>query len=151
MSNSLSKEGISEKIEVLQSTPYAAWAFSGALLLKGLSAPSVSSVAQHAAGGGGDIIGRKLALVRPSKLSCFLFGGAHLLGGWIIYDGDIDSGAGFNFAWSTLYLLVNGKVGLKSVLRGRLFPFGLSLMAAGDVFLYGKQFFWSKPKSEASA
>lgn len=150
MSDSLSKDNVLEKIEELQSTPYAAWAFSSALLLKGLSAPSASSVAQHA-GGGAAIAGGKFAQLRPTKLSCFLFGGAHLLGGWIIYDGDVDSGAGFNFAWSTLYLLVNGKAGLKSVFRGRLFPLGLSLMAVGDVFLYGKQFFWLKPKSVASA
>lgn len=149
MSDSLSKDNVLKKIEELQSTPYAAWAFSGALLLKGLSAPSASLVAQHA--GGAAIAGGKFALVRPTKLSCFLFGGAHLLGGWIMYDGDVDSGAGFNFAWSTLYLLVNGKAGLKSLFRARLFPLGLSLMAVGDVFLYGKQFFWLKPKLAVSA
>lgn len=62
--------------------------------------------------------------------------------GWIIYDGDLANGAGFNFAWSTLYLIVNGTSSVKSLTLGRLNPIGLSMLALGNVGMYGKKFFW---------
>ncbi|QWU88410.1 hypothetical protein CA3LBN_002718 [Candidozyma haemuli] len=76
------------------------------------------------------------------SLSCFLFGGASALGGYIMYDGDVPNGAGFTFAWSTLYLLVNGRPALKSLIRGHVSPLALAGLALGNAGIYGKEFIW---------
>lgn len=60
----------------------------------------------------------------------------------MVYDGDETNGAGFTFAWSTLYLIVNGRASLRSLVSGRVTPMSLSLLALGNAGIYGKAFFW---------
>lgn len=134
-------EKLSDTVNQLPKTPYPAWVFSGLLLYKGIT--THKPIGDYTGTSGGSYkFSQSLSLSKPSRVTCFTFGAAHLLGGWILYDGDIPNGAGFNFAWSTLYLLVNGKSSVKSLVQGRLNPVGLSILAIGNVGLYGKEFFW---------
>ena len=80
------------------------------------------------------------------QTTCLLFGAANALGSYIIYDGDVTNGAGFTFAWLTLYLIVNGRPSFRSMLRGRMSPVALSVLALGNAGIYGKQFFWPTKK-----
>lgn len=121
-------------------SPLPAWAMSVSLLYSGLN--THTAVDTKLGSGGSSRFSKALALSKPTKKSCFLFGGVNALGGYIIYDGDISNGAGFTFAWSVLYLLVNGKSALKSLTRGRLSPMALSILALGNTGLYGREFFW---------
>lgn len=123
------------------STPYPAWTFGALLLGRGLTIQKPMAPLSGTSGSSLKL-SHTLATARPTKTSCYLFGAAHLLGGWIVYDGDITNGAGFNFAWSTLYLIVNGRAGLKSVIHGRVNPMALSILALGNAGTYGKKFFW---------
>lgn len=133
---------VSSQVDQLSTTPYPAWASSVALLYKGITRPSaISSV--NGSSGLSYKFSQSLAVAKPSRASCFTFGAANALGGWIIFDGDHLNGAGFTFAWSTLYLIVNGFDSVKSVFRGRVAPVGLSLLALGNAGIYGKKFFWS--------
>lgn len=135
------KEKLYNTVTDSASTPYPAWIFGSALLARGLTIqPAMKGF--DGTSGSSFKFSQTLATARPTKLSCYLFGAAHLLGGWITYDGDIINGSGFNFAWSTLYLIVNGRSGLKSVLYGRINPLALSTLALGNAGLYGKKFFW---------
>lgn len=84
----------------------------------------------------------KVVKSRPTRLSCFAFGTTNLLGSWIMYDGEKVNAAGFNFAWSTLYVIVNGRAGLKSTLRGHFAPMALALLATVNATIYGKIFLW---------
>lgn len=123
------------------STPYPAWLFGGLLLGRGLTIQKPMAPISGTSGSSFKL-SHTLATARPTKASCLTFGAAHMLGGWIVYDGDVTNGAGFNFAWSTLFLIVNGRAGIKSVLHGRVNPLALSLLAAGNAGIYGKKFFW---------
>ena len=139
--HTLNIEGLTKSANELPNTPYPAWFFSAVLLYKGVTThkPIANSTGTS---GGSAKFSQWLSLSKPSRLSCFTFGAAHLLGGWIIYDGDLANGAGFNFAWSTLYLIVNGTSSVKSLTLGRLNPIGLSMLALGNVGMYDKKFFW---------
>lgn len=128
-------------IEYWSASPVPALTFGTALIAKGLSMGRPAEIASS-----GLKFSRTLATARPTKLSCFLFGGAQLVGGWINIDGDPLNAAGFSFAWSTLYLLVNGGASVKSIARGRVSPVALSVLALGNVGLYGKKFFWPAAK-----
>lgn len=123
-------------VNLASMSPLPAWALSASLLSKGLGEnvdPKLGSV-------GSSTFSK--ALAKPTKASCLTFGAAHALGGYIIYDDDISNGSGFTFAWSTLYLLVNGRPSIKSFFHGRISPVALSVLALGNAGIYGKQFFW---------
>lgn len=121
-------------------SPLPAWAMSASLLYAGLS--SHKPVDTKLGSGGSSHFSRTLALSKPTRASCFLFGGVNALGGYIIYDDDVTNGAGFTFAWSTLYLLVNGRSAVKSLLGGRVSPLALSVLALGNAGIYAREFFW---------
>lgn len=121
-------------------SPLPAWAMSASLLYTGLN--SHTPVDTKLGSGASSQFSRSLALSKPTRTSCFLFGGANALGGYIIYDDDVTNGAGFTFAWSTLYLLVNGKSAVKSLMGGRISPMALSVLALGNAGIYAREFFW---------
>ncbi|KAL3229133.1 hypothetical protein RNJ44_02220 [Nakaseomyces bracarensis] len=81
--------------------------------------------------------------VGPSAKAAWLFGGAQLLGAYMINDGDLENGAGFITAWSALYLIVSGKGSISALKYGKIWPFVLSTMAIGNTALYGKRFLTS--------
>ncbi|KAK9471308.1 uncharacterized protein V1510DRAFT_404289 [Dipodascopsis tothii] len=110
----------SETFSRLAVTPVPAWAMAGSLLA---TFPRAAALPTY----------------KPSRLSCLGFGGALALGGYIIYDGDQVNGAGFASAWSTLYLMANGKAALKQL---RPWPALLSGGALGTALLYGREFFF---------
>ncbi|CAK7896590.1 hypothetical protein CAAN1_04S06326 [[Candida] anglica] len=134
-------QAIAHNFSNASSTPYPAWALGGLLLGRGLTIQKPMTPISGTSGSSFKF-SQTLATARPTKASCFTFGAAHLLGGWIIYDGDELNGAGFNFAWSTLYLIVNGRAGIKSIFAGRINPLAFSLLALGNAGIYGKRFFW---------
>ncbi|KAG7194396.1 uncharacterized protein KQ657_004609 [Scheffersomyces spartinae] len=131
------------------SSPFPAWLFGSSLLYKGIFTPKALVLE----GTLGDSVkfAKALAAQRPTKTSCLAFGATSLLGGWIIYDGDILNGAGFTAVWSTLYLLVNGSSSIKSVLRGRISPLALSTLALGNAGVYGLQFVYPSGSSTSSS
>lgn len=122
-------------------SPIPPWAMSASLLYVGLLAPATIA-AKEGSLGGSYLFSRSAALVKPTKKTCLLFSAANALGGWIIFDGDVNNGAGFTFAWSMLYMVVNGRPSIRSFLKGRVSPMALSLLALGNTGIYGKQFFW---------
>lgn len=121
-------------------TPLPAWALSAALLYQGVT--SHRPVDAKLGSGGSSRFSKALASQRPTRLLCFLFGGALALGGYIVYDGDVENGAGFSGAWATLYLLVNGRAAVKNFFWGRVKPVGYALLALGNAGVYGKQYIW---------
>ncbi|KAL6678290.1 hypothetical protein ACI3L0_000125 [Candidozyma auris] len=124
-------------------SPIPAWALSGSLFYRALTLqkPVDSKLGSGGSGGSFDF-SKAVAASKPNRSSCFLFGGASALGGYIIYDGDVPNGAGFSFAWSALYLIVNGRPALKSLIRGHVTPLSLAVLALGNAGLYGKEFVW---------
>lgn len=78
--------------------------------------------------------------IGPTNKSCILFGMAQGLGSWMISDDDIESGSGFLFAWSTLYLVVSGKNSLRALKYGKVWPLGLSGVSLMNSLLFGKRF-----------
>lgn len=129
-------------VDLAAHSPLPAWAMTGLLLYAGFSAPQ--ALASKAGSGGSYQFSKSLALAKPTRKSSLLFGAANALGGWIIFDGDVTNGAGFTFAWSCLYLLVNGGPSVKSLLHGRVSPVAISTLALGNAGIYGKQFFWPR-------
>lgn len=133
---------LTERVTALGTSPIPAWVFSLALLMNELH-KTRNKVDFQGTSGGSYKFRQQLLSAKPTRASALTFGITNLLGGYMIYDGDVSNGAGFGFAWSTLYLIVNGTSGLKSLVRGSVAPLGLSVLALANVGLYGKQFFWS--------
>lgn len=131
-------------LDNLANSPAPAFTLGAALLGKGLTTTKVPESLKEGTLGGSFRFGRSLATSRPTKVSCYLFGAAHLLGGYMNIDGDPLNAAGFTFAWSTLYLIVNGGAGIKSLWKARVAPFGLTVLALGNAGIYGRKFFWNK-------
>lgn len=129
-------------ISNLADTPYPAWALGVPLALRGTFFPKPLEPVDGSSGGSVKF-SRTVALRSPTRASCLTFGAAHLLGGYMIYDGDAMNGAGFNFAWSTLYLIVNAKSSIKNIFMARVSPIAFATLAAGNAAIYGKKFFWS--------
>ncbi|PVH22839.1 hypothetical protein CXQ85_002563 [Candidozyma haemuli] len=111
-SSDISKTAI-KYANAASTSPVPAWALSAALVYRGLSLQK--PVDPKLGSGGSFDFSKSVAASKPSRLSCFLFGGVSALGGYIIHDGDVPNGAGFTFAWSTLYLIVNGRPAFKSL------------------------------------
>lgn len=122
-------------------SPVPAWAFAAGLGYTAYSIPT-KMAANVGSSGGSYLFHQSAVFKKPSRNSCILFGLTHALGGYMIHDGDETNGAGFTFAWSTLYLIVNGKASVTSLLRGRVTPMSLSILALGNATIYGKGFFW---------
>ncbi|KAK6456396.1 altered inheritance of mitochondria protein 19 [Scheffersomyces xylosifermentans] len=136
-----SDQSLLQTLDELSVSPYPAALLGFSLLAKGLSSSRPVQEVTTASGSGVKFL-RSTAVSRPTKASCLTFGAANLLGAWITYDGEPVNGAGFNFAWSTLYVIVNGKAGIKSLFRGKVSPAAIGLLAVGNATLYGKKFFW---------
>lgn len=132
---------IDNYVNAASQSPLPAWALSASLIFTGFNTHKPVS-SKLGSSGGSSQFSKLLALAKPTRTSCFAFGAANALGGWIIFDGDTANGTGFSFAWSVLYLLVNGRPAVKSLLYGRVSPIALSVLALGNAGLYGKQFFW---------
>lgn len=75
-----------------------------------------------------------------SSKSALLFGIASLAGSWMIFDDDLESGCGFTAAWSSLYLLMNGRSSLKWIKFGKLWPGFVSSVALGNTMMYGRRY-----------
>lgn len=117
-------------------TPYPSWAFASLLVPTPLFSKQL--VLQNSTSG----ILQKAKTVGPSSLNSLLFGGAMGLGGWIINEGDVESGSGFITAWTSLYLLVNGTNSIKALRYGRFWPLLLSGAAGGNLYIHAKRFFF---------
>ncbi|CAN3370356.1 hypothetical protein DICA0_C09714 [Diutina catenulata] len=126
-------------LKMLGTSPYPAALFGGLLLLKGAVFPDVSVATATKAPG--KPVKEKAWMVRPTRASCFTFGPASLIGAYMIHDQDAVNGAGFAFAWSTLYLVVNGKQAVTGLFHFRLPPAILGALALGNAGWYGKEYF----------
>ncbi|KAI5969588.1 hypothetical protein CANMA_001251 [Candida margitis] len=134
-----------EQLDALSVSPYPSGVLSAGLFLKALTKTSSAvTIPNSGTSGSSFAFHKKLAASQPTRLSCTLFGSAMALGTYMMIDGDPLNASGFNFAWSTLYLIVNGKSSVSSVFKGRLAPVALSGLALFDAALYGREFFWSK-------
>ncbi|CAK9436993.1 uncharacterized protein LODBEIA_P14730 [Lodderomyces beijingensis] len=134
-----------ERLDEISYSPVPSGILSAALLLKAIkkSAP-LPTIPNTGTSGGSYAFQQSLATAKPTRLSCGFFGGALALGTYMMYDGDPVNASGFNFAWSTLYLLVNGKSAVSSFFKGRLTPISLGALALFNAALYGREFFWSQ-------
>ena len=134
-----------EQLDSLSVSPVPSGVLSGALFLKALTKTSSAvSIPNSGTSGSSFAFHKTLAASRPTRLSCTLFGSAMALGTYMMIDGDPLNASGFNFAWLTLYLIVNGKSSILSIFKGRMTPVALSGLALFDAALYGREFFWSK-------
>ena len=131
-------------LDLLSISPIPAAVLGGSLLLKGVSGNPIPATSPVQGSSGSFLFRNKLDILKPTRASCFTFGGASLLGAWMMFDGDPINASGFNFAWLTLYLIVNGKASLLSALRGKIAPLTISGLALFNAGIYGKEFFWSK-------
>lgn len=126
-------------------TPYPAWGLAAALLATPLatSQPQAVQIRNAQAGSGYLFSAAKKRLhVGPTTVSSVLFGGAMALGGWISSQGDVESASGFITAWSSLYLIVNGRQAFNGIRYGRLWPVFLSTAALGEAYFHGKRFLY---------
>lgn len=76
----------------------------------------------------------------PSTKIALLFGVANGLGGYMIYDGDMESGSGFLAAWNALYILVGGRGSIKALKYGKAWPLLLTVTAGTNGVLYTRRF-----------
>lgn len=81
-----------------------------------------------------------------TRKNALLFGVSQLLGSWMIYDDDLEDGSGFLMAWSTLYLIVNGKSSIVALKYTRVWPLALSSIALTNLGLYGRRYITSSFK-----
>lgn len=138
-------KAIRGKAEQLGLLPLPALAMGSALAWQGLVTVPAAQIPIDNAGrtsGGLFKFSNKMAKLGPSRLSCLAFAGTNFLGAWMMYDGDELNAAGFNFSWLLLYMIVNARGSVKSILHGRVSPLALSVLATGNAFIYGKKFFW---------
>ena len=123
-----------DTIDGLGTSPIPSGILGAGLVLKGLANDQVTTKT-------GDLK-KVVSRVKPTKATCLTFGAANLLGTWMMIDGDPVNAAGFNFAWSALYTIVNGKASLTGLLRGRVGAAALGTLALGNTTIYGLKFFW---------
>jgi hypothetical protein len=119
-------------VDNLGTSPIPSAVLGTSLILKGFSQSNVSSQTGV----------KTTALLKPTRLSCFGFGAANLLGTWMMIDGEPVNASGFNFAWSALYVIVNGKPSISALIHGRFSALALSGLALGNATIYGLKFFW---------
>ncbi|KAI5954578.1 hypothetical protein KGF54_002353 [Candida jiufengensis] len=138
---------ILSRVDALSTSPIPAGLLSASLLLKGFtsSGSSASSTIPNSGTSGSSFAFHKqIKNSKPTKFGCLGFGSIMALGTYLMIDGDPLNGSGFNFAWSLLYLIVNGKSSISSLFKGHVTPLGLSGLALFNTGLYGREFFWSK-------
>lgn len=86
------------------------------------------------------LLSSRRTYVGLTSKNALLFGAANLVGSWMIYDDDLEDGSGFMMAWSTLFLIVNGKNSLTALKYRKSWPLLLSSLAIANVGLYGRRF-----------
>lgn len=147
-------ESLSAQAYQLTATPYPAVVNGLALLATPMVSPQMSATAgmTSPASSAKGVMKNVLSMpssrnstrtIGPSNKAAMLFGGAQLLGAYIINDGDLENGAGFVTAWSALYMIVSGKGSVKALRYGRVWPLALSTLALGNTVLYGRRFLFS--------
>ncbi|EJS43269.1 YIL087C [Saccharomyces arboricola H-6] len=62
------------------------------------------------------------------------------IGAYMIYDNDLENGAGFIATWSALYLIVGGRKPFSALKYGRTWPLLLSSVSLANAVLYGQRF-----------
>lgn len=136
----MSSDSISTKIYSTTTTPILPWTFATSLLATPLISKQIVLQQQSKS-----LLTKQLSTVKigPSPVNSVFFGGAMALGGWIINDGDVEDGAGFMTAWSTLYLIVNGKSTFNCVKHGKVWPVVLTSMALTNGYFFGERFFFA--------
>ena len=140
-----SHPSILQRLDNLSTSPIPSAVLSLALLLKALvKSRPLPAVPNSGTSGSSYALQQSLSLAKPTRTTCAFFGGALALGTYMMYDGDPLNAAGFNFAWSSLYLIVNGKSAILSFFKARFTPAGLTGLALLNAGIYGKEFFWSK-------
>lgn len=132
------KEKIETQVDQLGSLPYPSAAFGTVLALRGMMVPD--NVVEVVQGVAGQPIKDKVAVIKPTRALCFTFGAANLIGTYIMFL-DPKNGAGFNFAWNALYLIVNGKQAMELATHGKFVPAGLGAFALFNAGVYGKRYF----------
>lgn len=152
MASTTGNKGSVSQVYDLTATPVPALVNGLALLATPVVSPQISGNAQMTspASSAKGVVKNILTssknttkAVGPSAKAAWLFGGAQLLGAYIINDGDLENGAGFVTAWSALYMIVSGKGSISALKYGRVWPLVLSTMAVGNAALYGKRFLTS--------
>lgn len=75
-----------------------------------------------------------------SAKTALFFSTMQAIGAYMIYDNDLENGAGFIATWSTLYLIVGGKKSFSALRYGRTWPLVLSSLSLANAVLYGQRF-----------
>ncbi|EDO17848.1 hypothetical protein Kpol_1043p38 [Vanderwaltozyma polyspora DSM 70294] len=83
---------------------------------------------------------RQPTRIGPSTKISLLFGISQVLGSFMIYDGDLESGSGFIAAWSTTYLISQGRNSLQALKLGKVWPLMLTTSSLCNAYLYGKRY-----------
>lgn len=144
MSADIKQQSVGQQLYDSTSTPFPAWAVSSMLLATPIASPAIlsPSLVSTTSKGRASIanVFARPKYVGPTTKVALLFGAAQALGGWIVYDGDLESGSGFITAWSTLYLIVGGRGSIKALRYGRVWPLLLTTASLTNAVLYGKRF-----------
>ncbi|CAI4402311.1 ALI_HP2_G0021580.mRNA.1.CDS.1 [Saccharomyces cerevisiae] len=72
--------------------------------------------------------------------TALFFSTMQAIGAYMIYDNDLENGAGFIATWSALYLIVGGKKSFSALRYGRTWPLVLSSVSLANAVLYGQRF-----------
>lgn len=72
--------------------------------------------------------------------TALFFSTMQAIGAYMIYDNDLENGAGFIATWSALYLIVGGKKSFNALRYGRTWPLVLSSVSLANAVLYGQRF-----------
>lgn len=129
---------VATQVDQLGALPYPSAALGSLLALRGLMVPD--NVVEVIQGVAGEPVREKVTVAKPTRALCFTFGAANLIGTYIMFL-DPKNGAGFNFAWNSLYLIVNGKQALELATHGKFMPAGLGAFALFNAGVYGKRYF----------
>lgn len=131
----------------LTATPYVSLVHSACILASPIVSPAIKIAEREVAAAntvGGGVTRRlfksKPATVGLTRANALLFGASELLGSWMIYDNDVEDASGFLMAWSTLFLIVNGKPSITALKHARVWPLCLSSLACVNLGLYGKRY-----------
>ncbi|AET38827.1 Aim19p Ecym_3337 [Eremothecium cymbalariae DBVPG len=131
-----------QQVKELSYTPALAWLNSFLLFATPVLSPAVETPVSVAARNTGGVLSSLIRpkFIGPTAKTSVLFGAAQALGGWIIHDGDLESGSGFLAAWSSLYLLVGGRGSVSALRYGRVWPLLLAGTSGVSGLLYGQRF-----------
>lgn len=131
-----------DTLRAWSASPYPAWAFTTGLGIVPLVRPPDQPAAQQPPPQKSSMFSFKKAYkptsAYPTTASALLFGGLIGLGGFVVYDHDVEDGTGIIGAWSFLYTLVNGK---RSLYSWKFYPKFLTVFALANTAVYGGRFF----------